>query len=145
MLRSIRGKNWGASSKLLLTSYKVLIRPIIDYVPFVTLIMAQNNYMILERIQRRAARAITYWPINTSIIYEQLDLEDIHSRALKLTDKYLTRALRGNRLVKDCVNAYKESPKVFEGAFCRSQPRQTIFGTLLNYSELKCYEHLDTD
>jgi hypothetical protein len=138
MLRRIRGQDWGASSKLLLTSYKVLIRPIIDYVPFVTLLMANKNYMILERVQRRAARAITYWPMYTSTakIYERLSLVDIRTRALMLTNKYMIRSMRMNELIRDSVNTYNTCPAINEG-LSKHGSRATILGTLRDF-DLDC-------
>ena len=144
MLRRIRGQDWGTSSKLLMTSYKVLIRPIIDYVPFVTLTMAATNYMILERVQRRAARAITFWPIHTatSAIYSLLDLDDIHTRALKLTDKYMRKAMKTNEIIKECVTNYNKAPHTYEGSNCAKASRKTILGILKTYDYLDCYELL---
>ena len=49
MLRRIKGQGWGASSKLIMNTYKALIRPIIDYVPFATVIMSETQKLKLER------------------------------------------------------------------------------------------------
>ena len=58
-------------------------RPLIDYVKFITIILEETNYLKLERIQRCAARNITYWPIKTSTqtICDQIQLVDIRTRA----------------------------------------------------------------
>ena len=47
MLRSIKGKGWGASSKLIIMSYKVLIRSLIEYCPFTYLKMSDTNKLKL--------------------------------------------------------------------------------------------------
>ena len=140
MLKRIKGKNWGASSQLIMTTYKTLIRPIIDYVPFINLLMAESNYLILEKVQRRAARSITYWPIKTrtSVIYEQINLEDIRTRSTKLTDNYITKTLRTNDLIRSLVETYNTAHQLNEGVWCKSTPRQTILGLLKNNPNLQC-------
>ena len=55
LLKSIKGKRWGASSKLIMILYKTLVRPLLEYVPFVTLILIMTQYIRLERIQRKAS------------------------------------------------------------------------------------------
>ena len=52
MLKRIRGPGWGA--------YKVLIRPIIDYVPFATITMSKPQQLLLEKLQRAAVRITTH-------------------------------------------------------------------------------------
>ena len=66
MLRSIKGHNWGASEELIINSYKVLIRPIMEYAPIATLIMSDKSKNKIEKVQRAAVRVATYWPIKTS-------------------------------------------------------------------------------
>ena len=140
ILRRIRGKSWGASSKLIMTTYKILIRPIIDYTPFITPLMSVSNYMILERAQRRAMRAITHWPLKTraSVIYEQLDIEDVLTRAWNLTDKYICKALNINELIRTSASTYNVAPELNEGAWCHTKKRTTIFGLLIKQPNLKC-------
>ena len=65
LLRNIKGKNWGASSKTIMNTYKALIRPIIEYVPFITLSTAKSNFNKLENIQRKAIRVAIPWPPHT--------------------------------------------------------------------------------
>ena len=146
MLKRIKGKNWGASSHLIMISYKTLIRPIIDYIPFLTPLMADTNYLILEKIQRRAARSITYWPIKTrtSDIYEQINLEDVLSRAWKLTDNYMCKAIRYNDLIRTMVETYNIAPEHNEGACASSKliPRKTLIRRLIEQPDLKCHDLL---
>ena len=75
MLKRLRGLNWGASSKIILSIHKSLIRPIIDYVPFATIIMDQKYKLKLERLQRAAIRvAIRLAPhTSASSIYPILE------------------------------------------------------------------------
>ncbi len=64
MLRSIRGRNWGVSEKLLLISYKVFIR----LCPFIPLVVSKSNLMDFEIIQRKALRIIQRKPSYTPIV-----------------------------------------------------------------------------
>ena len=75
MLKRLRGLNWGASSKIILSTYKSLIQPIIDYVPFAAIIMDQKYKLKLERLQRAAIRvAIRLAPhTSASSIYPILE------------------------------------------------------------------------
>ena len=50
----------GVVSKAMLSTYKILVRSPIDYVPFIPTIMCDTNFMILERIQRVAVRCVVY-------------------------------------------------------------------------------------
>ena len=144
IMRRIKGRNWGASSKLLMTTYKTLIRPLIDYVPIITLIVEESNYLKLERIQRSAARNITYWPIKTSTqtIYDQIQLVDIRTRAWSLTDKYMTKALKYNDLIINLADKYKSKSIPNEGEFCKTKARPTILGLILLKTDLTSYHLL---
>jgi hypothetical protein len=144
MLRRIKGKKWGASSKLIFITYKVLIRSIIDYVPFATLMMANNNQTILERIQRKAIRVAIYWPIHTSAkeMYARTDLEPIIDRAYQMTDKYINKAITTNNIAKETIDNYKIATEHKEGAFCKTIPRRTILGILKDNQTLKCNQYL---
>ena len=147
MLKAISGKDWGAKPKLKWTFYKTLIRPIIDYVPFVPLICAKSNYEKLVSIQNRAIRNIIHWPRNpenghwipTETIYEQNKIESIMERSIKLTDNYLIKANRINPLIKELVDGYNIGKELDEGAHSKAAViRPTIFGKLKQSGELKC-------
>ena len=56
MLKRIKGPGWGASVNIILSTDKVLIRPIIDYAPFATIIMNKALQNKLEKVQRAAIR-----------------------------------------------------------------------------------------
>ena len=60
--------------KTRLVTYKTLIRPIIDYVPFSVLIMANSN---IEKIQRKAIRYALNLCMDTNlnVLYEKSKLE----------------------------------------------------------------------
>ena len=139
MIKSVRGKNWGASSKLTMTIYKTLVRPLIEYVPFISLLLTETNYMKLERIQRAAVRKAYFWPrgISTSNIYKKHGLESIKSRASKLSERYLYKAYHTNAIIKELVEDYNIVPEFTEGAYCKKtrRPRPTVLGTIKKRSE----------
>ena len=94
LIKSIKGKRWGASSKLIMTTYNALVRPILEYVPYATLILSDSNYIKLERIQRAAVRKAYYWAWHrsTNDIYKELNIQSIKDRASHLTDKCICTA-----------------------------------------------------
>lgn len=130
MLKSIRGRNWGASEKLLLTTYKVLIRSLIDYAHVITPTMTKDNYMILEGTQRKAARVITYWPpfTNTSTIYSTLKLESVMDRSIDLTIKFLYKGQRYNCNILELVNNHAKV--LSAGFFGKGIIRNSILGSI---------------
>ena len=138
ILRSIKGKDWGASSKILMATYKSFIRSLFDYAPFAIITMTESNYLIIERLQRAAARIITYWPIktNTKIIYERLKLSDVKSRSYKLIDSYLKKSFTSNQIIVDLVSEYNTAFELDEEAHSKTKPRSTIFGLIKRVSSL---------
>ena len=134
MIKSVRGKKWGASSKLTMIMYKTLVRPLIEYVPFVSQLLPKTNYMKLERIQRAAVRKAHFWPrgISTSDIYKKHNIESIKHRAVKLSERYLYKAYHTNTIIKELVDDYNIVPEFTEGAYCKKprRPRTTVLGTI---------------
>ena len=91
MIKCVRGKNWGVSSKLIKTMYNSLVRPLIEYVPFTTLTLHDTNHLQLEQIQRVAVRKAYHWSggVWTSAMYKKHRIENIQARAIKLSDRYI--------------------------------------------------------
>ena len=145
MLRKIKGKNWGASTKLITTTYKVLVRSILEYAPFTLLTMAPANQHKIEKIQRAAARIATFWPPHTSTntIYSKLNLEPIMDRAYRLTDNYICKANANNPLIHSAIEEYKSSAALDDGAHAKTEPRTTILGILKANKELNCNQILN--
>jgi hypothetical protein len=140
MLKSIKGHNWGASTKLLLTTYKVLVRSLIEYAPLAILKMAPKYQ---ERLERAAVRIATHWPPGVSTeIYGQLQLERLKDRALKLMDKYLCKGYRTNKLVTDLIDDYNEAAPIIEGLFRRpkNKPVKSILGAIKEAETLNCHQ-----
>jgi len=134
MLRSIRGRDWGASQKLLLITYKALIRSLLDYASIVQLALNPTRIVKLDRIQREAARIITRSSIDTNIIdlYQQLNLDTVHERAQKMALKYWTQSMTDSELIIELKQAYDVNPVYREGAECGAKPRTTIIGAILD-------------
>ena len=143
MLRRIKGSNWGASSKLIFTTYKVLVRPLIDYVPFATLTMADTNKLKIERLQRSAIRTAIRWPMHTSAqtIYENIKsfkIEPTIDRAFELTNKYIKKAYTNNPLIKETINNYKKAIPKNDGIHNKEPTRMTILGIIRTKTDLDC-------
>lgn len=133
MLRCISSKKWGASSRLCLNIYKIFIRPIIDYVPFIPIVTSIKNRKTLETIQRQAIRASYKLPRDTpaKTLYETAQLNTIQERCAKLTDKYILKAKIHNELIKELIKNYNEAHEIHEGAFARHfKPKPTLLGLI---------------
>ena len=132
ILRRIKGSNWGASPKLILTSYKVLIRPIIEYAPFIPLAMSDTSQTILQRIQNSAIRIATKWPMNTTTeeMNNKVNLELLTDRASKLSIKYISKAYVNNDSIHNLINDYNIAPQLAEGLHSKGQQRDTIIGLI---------------
>lgn len=137
LLKSIRGRNWGANEKLLMITYKVLIRSLIDYCPFIPILASNSNYIDIERIQRKALKIALRLPYSTPItqIYEKACLPDVIDRATTLTLKFLTKAAKYNEPVKTMLNDYKIAGELDEGLFSKVV-RVTLLGKLRELSGL---------
>ena len=132
ILKRLRGKNWGISPKLIITSYKTLIRPIIEYPPFAFLEMAKCNQNKLNTIQNQAIRIATQWPPKTSAkaMNQKVGLEPLSERAAKLTDKYICKSFVSNQLINETIERYKKSALLDDGSHSKSKPRTTILGKM---------------
>lgn len=133
MLKCIRGKNWGANSKLCLNIYKVFIRPIIDYIPFLPLITTTHQMERLEIIHRKAIRTAFQLPPDTpkSDTLEISQLLSIRERCINLTDKYVQKAHVCNELIKETIKNYIVAQELNEGAFCgKYKSKTTILGAI---------------
>jgi hypothetical protein len=113
MMRSIRGKSWGASSKLLLTTYKTLIRPIIEYVPFVKYSASNTSMMTLELLQRKAIKIALRLPISApnQEAYKLARIDNISDRFETLSKRYLQKASESNQLIKELIGNYDPNKK----------------------------------
>ena len=135
MLRSIKGKSWGASSRLIINSYKALVRPVIEYAPIIYLVMSETSQLKIERIQRRAIRIAMNWPIYTTseAMYSKAKLESVKTRATKLSLNYVAKATTSNSLIKDYITSYKAAAKVKEGSNIKAGyvPRPTILQQII--------------
>ena len=138
MLKRIRCKGWGASSKLIISSYKTLIRPIIEYAPFTQLIMSQSSQSSLQKIQNSAIRISTYWPIRTTTkqMNDQAKLEILKERASSLTGKFINKVYDSNNLLRALVDEYKIAESLIEGSHSKGKARRTILGVSKQTNDL---------
>ena len=132
-LKRIKGQKYGASSKLILTTYKALIRPIIYYVPFDTLIMDAKYQLKLERLQRAAIRVAIPWYPHTSAsqIYNRIKSERIADLAKRLSKNYLIKAHANGSIVNEAIDEYQRSGIRDNGAYWKQTNRPTILGHIL--------------
>lgn len=136
MLSSMKGNTWGFDTKLLLTTYKVLVRTIFDYTSFINLTLAKTNIDKLSRIQNKAIRIATYWPpgVSTTEMLLNLNLAPIKERSIDSTVTFLNSSLKiVNQPVINMLDNYLKFPDVFEGAIIKKHKvtRKTLLGTIL--------------
>ena len=134
ILSSIKGKRWGLSKDLLIITYKVLIRSIFEYAPFILLQLAESNLYQITKIQNKVIRVATYWApsIPTTKMLNETNLTDIRDRSIDLTIKYLNKALVDNELIIDLFTDYLLNFEVMEGAIANhKQVRKTLFGNII--------------
>ena len=131
MLKRIRGMSWGASTKLILSTYQTLARTIIDYGPFATICTTEECRKKLETLQRAAIRVATYWPPHTpaSQIYSKINLEPEIDRAYKHAINFLKKSIKTNGLAKQAIIDYQKTHKRDEGASWKNK-RPTLLARL---------------
>ena len=136
-LRSIKGRKWGASEKVIIRSYKVLIRPVIEYAPFIPLIAAPTHQHTLETIQNAAIRIASYWPLftPTETMLHKAKLESVESRAFQLSNKYIIKAYSNNQLIKEYIDDYNIAINLNEGSHYKpnSTPHLTIIKAIRDH------------
>lgn len=146
MLRSIKGKKWGVSSFIILTSYKVLIRSIIDYSSLTIPLLSPTNVNQLEVVQRNAIRIAYRFPLSVS--FDQLmvtsKLPCILERSICQIDKYLKKSMKYNNIpVKKNIQNYVQNIDLHEGGTANMKTiiRSTLLGNLLisRYSNSQLY------
>jgi hypothetical protein len=118
MLKKIKGKNWGANKNLILSTYKTLIRSIIEYAPFVSIVASTKDQNKLEIIQNKAARLALNKPFRTTTkeILTQSKLTTINERVTIQTIKYLTKARIQNPLVNQHTETFKQKLNKYKKA-----------------------------
>jgi len=131
MIKHLRGKDWGMNHKLLLTTYKALIRSLMDYSPQVTMSMCEASQKVYETIQTKAVRLATKWPchMTNKEMLNRYKIEPILNRSHRLMNNYLIKANRANPLIRNTIKDYKIAPFHKEGLFCKlTKPHPTPFG-----------------
>ena len=138
MISRIRGQDWGIDNRLIMITYKVLIRSIFDYAPMAQLALANTNLNKIEVLQRKAIRMVTIWDRSTTAteIYNEITtlykLEPIKTRILKLVDNYIGKAYLHHEVIINLIKEYNRATHVREGSLLRrkQKPKTTILGRL---------------
>jgi len=66
----------------------------------------------------------------------EMRLNLIRIRSLKLTEKYLMKAVSTNKPIADIIENYNASVNLAEGAFYKEGTRSTVFGSPLAKQEI---------
>ena len=121
ILASMKGKKWGLSTNLLLTTYKVLVRSLFDYSALINLILAPSLLTKLTQVQNKAMRLATYWPpgVTTNKMLLDTDLTSLKDRSTQMTIKFLNKSLDDNKMISSLLDNYLECPEVCEGAITK--------------------------
>lgn len=146
MLRRLKGKDWGASPFLIITSFKMLICSLIDFSSLTIPVLANPWLKKLEVIQRNAIRIAYRCPPRTSCdsILAVANMTTILERSIKLCDRYFSKSLKyNNTIIKKQIEEYMNNIDLQEGGIAKkSTPiRATILGALLinEYSKAQDY------
>ena len=145
MLRKLKGSSWGVSSFLIITTYKILIRSLIDYVALTIPLLAKSTIRKLEVIQYNAVRiAYRCDPRKTREELLRIPcLDTLETRAIKQIDKFLKNSIRYDKpIIKLQLKEYMNHQAVQEGAISNKIPRNTPLGYLLSNSKSKAREYL---
>ena len=140
LMRRVSGQGWGVSPKLLIHTYQALIRSVIDYCPFTSLIASKTDVKTLEVIQNKAYRIATRWPRlqSNASMYRQYKAEPIAKRHKRLAVNYLTKRTATNPIVKELVDYYKVGPEHADGAAVpksrakAKRVRKTVLGRIFD-------------
>ena len=105
-----------ADQDTLVTIYKALIQPHLDYGCVVWDGLDKCLVIKLQRLQNRAARIITRssWEIRSKDILTSLNWETLEKRRLKLKKKFMFKKLNG------------KAPKYMEDLFMRKEQRASV-------------------
>ena len=110
LLKAIRGKEWGASPKTLLYTYKSYVRPILEYS---SILFAYSDQNLLKKIQAVETEAIKIafrlppWTTNFWC-YEYAKIENILDRLKSQAKKFL-KSNSEDELIKPLIENSKMS------------------------------------
>ena len=110
LLKAIRGKDWGASPKTIMYSYKTYIRPVIEYG---CVLFAHANQELLNKIQAFEPQAIKIafrlppWTTNYWC-YKQINFPNILDR-MKKQAKHFINKHSNDELIKPLIDQSKQS------------------------------------
>ena len=113
----------GVSKSLLIITYKVLIRSILDYCPLQSLIINKRNLKRIESIQNKSLRVATRWPLNKSnrAMLKHYKVDSISTRHLNPCKKYIENAVKTNKIIEKEVSDYVASAPIQDGSYSNSR------------------------
>ena len=137
MLKKLAGFRGGnkIKTKIIVSIYKALVQPVIDYNPF--MISGRNEYAIkkLEIIQNKSLRIASRWPLKRSNkeMQQALKIETVAERHLRLSKKYIQIASSSNSIIREEVETYKLAKGVIDGHYNhnRRNKKDTIFSKII--------------
>ena len=112
LVKALRGKDWGAHPTTLLYTYKVFIRPVLEYA---SILFAHSEESLLKKIQSVETEAIKIafrlppWTTN-HWCYSYVNFEGILNR-IKTSSKTFLQRNQEDILIKPLIDAAKPSLK----------------------------------
>ena len=105
MLRRLTGIKGGLKTKLVMSIYKALIQPVIDYCPFITLSNNKALVQKMEMIQYKSIRYVTKWPkkLSNQNMINSLKIRTILERHKSLRNRYIKRAYQTTPIIKQYI------------------------------------------
>ena len=127
-------------TKLIVSLYKALVQPVIDYCPFITIMENKTVIKKMERLQNQALRAASKWPIKRSNkeMLKELKIESVLERHRRISKSYIKKASRTNPIIKNKIKTYKKAWGVIDGYYNhnRRNKQNTVFSKLIRIKRL---------
>jgi hypothetical protein len=91
LIKILSHKSWHLNFKTLKTIYQALVRSLMEYSAFVSVIISKTNLAYLQSIQNRAIKAICRPPLNTDLVNfgRVVDFQPIAERLEELFESFL--------------------------------------------------------
>jgi hypothetical protein len=130
LIKIISHKSWHLNFETLKTIYQALVRSLMEYSAFISVIISKANLAHLQSIQNRAIKAIFRPPLNTNLVNfgRSVGLQPVTERLGELFEAFLKKSLsNANPIVHQMAIEYRGG---FEG---RDSSRPTLCCHLRDY------------
>lgn len=106
MIRALKGKFYNSPIKLLVTFYKMYIRPLYEYANIPLLTASENTLSKLQKIQNKIIRIIlnSNYLDSTIKIHNQVNLPLLKDRLIQLTSRLISIIANDNSLIEEKIN-----------------------------------------